>query len=203
MGHAIATFLTFGKVYRIKLNSDASGYTESGHNWWVGRVITAMVGYPFATAFSGLLLYLCVHETYKAAVWILLIMLIMAVVLWMRDLTSLIWTSSIIVLLIISLKFNINIEWVIGIGTRIVLLDSIRSSINILKISFRDPQNAGDATVLSALTFVPPQVWGIIFAASSIVIATYTVLTLSDNWTGIDYFAKVVNAYYLLTDLIL
>lgn len=58
-----------------------------------------------------------------------------------------------------------------------VFVQSIISAFVILKLSVTDRKNAGDATNLANITFIPTLVWGTLFFVQSIGAASYIVKT--------------------------
>jgi hypothetical protein len=194
-GHGIFALVTLGGINRIKLNSDTSGYAITTSKWWVGRLVTAFAGYPFSTFFPSLMLYLLYKQQAAAVLWTLSIMLAVAILLWLRDLLSLAWALPITTIFILALRYSWNLDWLLFILMVIILVDSISSTFTIAKLSLRDHKNAGDATAMSELTFIPAQVWGIIFIGTSFTIAIYTLSALL-GWVP-DYYAVTID---FLTD---
>lgn len=177
-GHALFSMITFGGVHRIKLNSDTSGYAITTSKWWIGRVITAFAGYPFSTLFSSFMLYLLYKHQAIAVLWTITIILVLSIILWLRDLLSLAWSLPITIIFILALRYSLNVDWLMYILMVIILIDSISSTFTVAKLSIRDHTNAGDASSLSKLTFIPSQVWGLIFIVCSLSITIYTFLAI-------------------------
>ncbi|MEV5027894.1 M50 family metallopeptidase [Paenibacillus sp. LPE1-1-1.1] len=192
IGHALFSILSFGGVRRIKLNADTSGYAEVMSTWWGGRVITAFSGYPFASIFPSFMLYLLFRGYGRIVLWILTVMLCLSVLLWLRDILSLIWSAPLIAGFILAIKYDVSLDWPLYILMTVILVDSMSSSIIIAHLSFSDYRNAGDATDLFELTLIPPQVWGILFFLISTTIIAYTPLIM----VGVvpDYYSIVIES---------
>lgn len=105
-------------------------------------------------------------------------MFVVSIILWLRDLLSLAWSLPIIIIFILALRYSLNVDWLMYILMVIILIDSISSTFTVAKLSIRDHTNAGDASSLSKLTFIPSQIWGLIFIVCSLSITIYTFLVI-------------------------
>ncbi|WP_307555716.1 M50 family metallopeptidase [Paenibacillus sp. V4I5] len=192
-GHAFMALLTGGQVYRIKLNMDTSGFAQTGSKWWIGRFLTVISGYPFSALFPCFMIFLILNNEYVTAYWTLAMMLAITIVLWLRDLFSLIWAGSVLLILALLIKYGMDVKWLIFIVMSIAIVNSIKSAWNVFVLSIQDYRKAGDATALSQMTLVPVGIWGGLFFVSSITIVCYSVLI---------YMGVVDNLYLKLLDLI-
>lgn len=189
-GHAFMSLLTGGQVYRIKLNMDTSGFAQTGSKWWIGRFLTVISGYPFSALFPCFMIYLILKEEYVIVYWTLATILAITIVLWLRDLFSLVWAGSVLLLLTVLIKYDMDVKWLIFLVMNIALINSIKSAWVVFVLSIKDYRNAGDATALSQLTFVPVLVCGGLFFVSSITIVCYSILI----YLGVtsDYYLKFI-----------
>jgi hypothetical protein len=178
IGHALMAIATFGQVYRIKLNYDTSGHAITGSRWWVGRILTTFAGYPFSVLFPSVMLYLIYHHESNAVLLILIILLSMAILLWIRDILSLLWCASILAIFIMLLKYNVNIESAMIVVMTISFSAAVRSAHTIIMLSFNQSENSGDAYSLSQSTLIPPQIWGLLFFLIAVIVPMYTILLL-------------------------
>jgi hypothetical protein len=148
-GHAFMALLTGGQVYRIKLNMDTNGFAQTGSKWWIGRFLTVISGYPFSALFPCFMIYLILKEEYVIVYWTLATMLAITIVLWLRDLFSLVWAGSVLLLLTVLIKYDMDVKWLIFLIMNIALINSIKSAWVVFVLSIKDYRNAGDATALS------------------------------------------------------
>lgn len=199
-GHAFAALLTGGQVYKIKLNMDTSGFAQTGSKWWIGRFLTVLSGYPFSTLFPCFMIFLILNDNYVTVYWTLAIMLAITIVLWLRDLFSLIWAGSVLLALTLLIKFDMDVKWLIFLVMSISLINSIKSAWVVFVLSIKDSRSAGDATALSQLTWIPALVWGGLFFVTSITIFCYSILTYmgaADN-----YYSKFIELIKALVDMV-
>jgi len=171
VGHQLASLLTFGKAHHIQLFSNTEGLALSSHQFWIGRFITALAGYVFASLMASIFFFLIYKSRYKIIIYILLAILGISLVFWVRNWYGLFWiiTFSVgFVWMLLKTKGPV-IENVILFLVSIIFIESITSAFEIMYISFTTPSDAGDASSLSRLTYlIPSQVWGILFFTQSL-----------------------------------
>lgn len=171
VGHAIVAILTGGKVDKIELFANTEGTAWSSSRFWIGRVLTSLAGYPAASATAFLFLYLIDNQKYLYILIILLVVLIFSLVFWIRNLYGFFWVvtfSSIFVALILYGNAVLVVNVLLFI-TAIIFVESISSAFTILKLSFTQPTDAGDATSLwKSIIFIPSPIWGILFFVQSL-----------------------------------
>lgn len=173
-GHAVVSLLTFGKIEEIELFRNTEGTAWVANKFWIGRVLTSAAGYPFASLTSLLFLYLMKNGNYFYVFIILAFIVLFSLVFWIRNFYGILWAVSSLVLLYLLLMYvnQFFTKTTLMLITSFVLVESVKSAWIILKLSFKTPLDAGDATSLwKSILFIPPQVWGLIFFSQSIVIA--------------------------------
>lgn len=197
-GHASVALLTGGQVYKVKLNMDTSGFAQTGSKWWIGRFLTVISGYPFSTLFPCFMIFLILNDEYVTVYWTLAIMLAITIFLWLRDFFSLIWAGSVLLTLTLLIKYEMDVNWLIFLVMSISLINSIKSAWVVFVLSIKDYRNAGDATALSQLTWIPALVWGGLFFVSSITIVCYSILI----YMGVvdNYYLKFIELIKTLVD---
>lgn len=171
VGHQLASLLTFGKAHHIQLFSNTEGIAFSSHRFWIGRFITALAGYVFASLMASIFFFLVYKERYNIIIYILITILGISLLFWVRNWYGLFWIitfSAGFVWLLMKTKGSL-IKNVVLFLVSIIFIESITSAFEIMYISFIFPANAGDATSLSRLTYlIPTQVWGIFFFIQSL-----------------------------------
>lgn len=157
LSHGLAAIVTWGKIGRIKLNWDGSGWcsTRGGSRFFI-----LIMGYTGA-ALWGSYLYLV---GFKAGVdggetllHIELGLLLFTTIFWVRDPITLIITATLATVFAIALFF----PWVEFMPILIqfmgiyVVLNAIRAPLHLI-----DGQHVGDGAALADLTFIFPEgVW--------------------------------------------
>lgn len=156
ISHGLSAVLTGGKIHGISLSFDGSGLcTTSGGIHFV----VAFCGYA-GSAIWGMLIYRCAGAlspaNTKIMAAIMVAMLAITVVLWARDVSTLIILAVLLVTyslpLIKSLWMSIS-AFIQLVGVY-VLLESIRSPLYLL-----DGRDLGDGATLAQLTWIPEIVW--------------------------------------------
>lgn len=180
-GHAIAAILTEGKVHKIKLFSNTEGLAQTAHPNWIGKFVTSLSGYVFSSFIAFLFLYLISIEQYYWVLFIIIAMLLLGLLFWIRNLFGFFWIITFCTGFgfLIWYGNTIVVLCVILFITATILVQSIHSAFQILHLSFKRPDEAGDATNLAEATFIiPAQLWGIFFFLQS----------LYFGWKGIQAF---------------
>lgn len=157
LSHGLAAILTRGKIGRIKLNWDGSGWCSTRGG---SRLFILLMGYTGAALWGGYL-YLAgfkVGVTGSATLLqIELGILAFTTLFWVRDVITLIITATLASVFAIALFF----PWVDFIPLLIqfmgiyVVLNAIRAPLHLI-----DGQHVGDGAALSDLTLIFPEgVW--------------------------------------------
>ncbi|MDD4575537.1 MAG: M50 family metallopeptidase [Bacteroidales bacterium] len=163
--HALVAFLFSGKIQSVKLFSNTEGeITISGNNKIV-QFLTALAGYPLS-ALSGMgILFLVMNDYQDVALWILTAFASVLLLLFVRNLYGVIWLIVFMGINLSALLFEIYpLMSLLGlIYTFIIITEAAHSVFSLLVLSIRNPKMAGDATVLSKLTFLPAVFWALCF----------------------------------------
>ena len=171
VGHQLASLVTFGKAHHIHLFSNTEGLALSSHRFWIGKFITALAGYVFASFMACIFFLLIYKGRYDIVIYMLLSILGISLVFWVRNWYGFFWIITFSAGFIWLLwKTNAPVmEYVVLFLVSIIFIESITSAFEIMYISFTTPSNAGDASSLSRLTYlVPSQVWGVLFFTQSL-----------------------------------
>jgi len=166
--HAFLALVTSGKVYKMTLHYDLSGSVLNSTSNWLARVLTTYAGYTGPCLVSYLLYYFLQNKLYD---YILISFLIMAIVsfIFIRNWYGFIWLSGFISLLIycgLSKNEQLIMHSMMFLSA-IVLVGTVYSGYRVLLISFKEPRENHDASILAKYTFLPAQFWGVIFCAQS------------------------------------
>jgi hypothetical protein len=169
-GHSFSSLLTGGVVHRIDLFANTEGVATTGSRWWLGRVITSLAGYPYASFMAYIFYYFLLSEKYDLLFYGLAVIVILNLILWVRNLYGIIWLISLISLLG-GLHYVGNEQYIeyslLFIGS-ILLVDSIASALVIFILSLKNPNDAGDTTNLKNSTLISARFWGLLFLSQSL-----------------------------------
>jgi hypothetical protein len=164
-GHVLMALLTGTKISKINLFSDTSGET---HIVTVGKIKTMLVawmGYPFSSAMAWLSFW-AVSSNYKQ-IFIIVLCLVICIFLiaYIRNGFGIFWAISFILIngYLLYKKQTVVLDILATIYADILFLSSLFSCFIILYLSFKCPDRAGDATEISKVTHIPPQIIAIIF----------------------------------------
>lgn len=170
-GHAFVSKLTGGHIEKIELFHNTEGIAWSSNPFWLGRVLTGLAGYTFASGIAYLFLYMIDKELYNYVFIILFSVISFSLLFWVRNMYGLLWSITILGLLwaLVGLENQMLTENILFLITSIILIESIVSSFVIFKLSFSQPFNAGDATLLwKSVIFIPAPIWGALFLVQSL-----------------------------------
>ncbi|NRF96122.1 M50 family metallopeptidase [Paenibacillus frigoriresistens] len=173
--HCLIALLFSGKVHSISLFSDTSGVATVSTRNWLSRVLVSYAGYTGSSSAAIGLYFALFKGRYELILISFILLLIVCLLFWIRNLYGFIWTISFVCIIgfIVYKDFSILILHVSFLLSAIVLAQSVSSSFIILKLSLRDSKNAGDATSLANATFIPAQLWGLLFFVQSLYSAYY------------------------------
>lgn len=169
-GHIVMSLLTFGKAYKIELFANTEGVATTGSRFWLGKVLTSMAGYPFASFMAFVFYYFFVQAQFDVLFYGLAVVVVINLLLWVRNWYGIIWLISFIGLLggLYYLGNNTYIQYALFFVGAIMLVESIASAFTILRLSFKTPNDAGDTTNLRKYTWLSARFWGILFFSQSL-----------------------------------
>ncbi|MFZ2620626.1 MAG: M50 family metallopeptidase [Alphaproteobacteria bacterium] len=181
LSHALAAVLTWGRVGRIKLNFDGSGWCTTGGG---SRLIILLAGYTGAAFWGGGLYILgWLSQHYGAGgnamplIYFQLGVLAVAVVLWVRDPLTLIILGFAGALYGLPAYYPALHEYsgfIVQFIGLYVLLNAIRAPLHLL-----DARHMGDGAMLFDMTFIPEFVWVFLwFAFACAILLGIAILTL-------------------------
>ncbi|VAX13608.1 hypothetical protein MNBD_GAMMA24-1634 [hydrothermal vent metagenome] len=160
ISHGLMALLTGGAIHNVSLNFDGSGVCTSSGGI---RFLVSFSGYA-GSALWGLLIYSIANSLSKTRAKLLVgtiaIMLAITLVLWARNL------STIVILIVLLLMYTIplykslwiSVKFFIQLVAIFVLLDAIRSPLYLL-----DGRAIGDGANLASLTGLPELFWVVVW----------------------------------------
>lgn len=177
-GHALTTLLTGGRNKSISLFKNGSGLAVSGTPSSFSRFFVLLSGYTSASA-TGYGLYFALSCGYVSLVfWFFSCLILINLIFWIRNWFGFAWLLSLLgvfSLLYFYAKPQI-IETVLLFFAFVLIIESSKSAWAILKLSYKNPANAGDATYLRDLTKVPALFWGVLFFVQGCFFAGLSIL---------------------------
>ncbi|GLS84747.1 M50 family metallopeptidase [Paraferrimonas haliotis] len=168
ISHALATVFTAGTVTSLHLYLNGSGLCFSQGGW---STLIAFSGYAGASLWGAAILVISAKP--KFAKWVcslILVLLVVSLLLWVRDLLTAIIVIGFVALFGFSMRFPSN-RWLalaMQLVGMTVLLNAIKSPLYLLLTHKR-----GDAFMLSQLTYVPALVWIVMWFSISLVLLWY------------------------------
>lgn len=172
-GHAIAALLLNGKVYSIKLFSNTAGEALTGQRGWISNVIISYSGYTFSSI-TAYACFILLHKGYMSFIlYALLLIALLNLILWIRNMYGAIWLVSFIALCGWSLhsgssSVQTNLAFFLS---SVLLTQSVSSALQIFMLSVVRRKSAGDATSLAHYTKIPAFIWGFLFFAQALYVA--------------------------------
>jgi hypothetical protein len=176
-GHAFAAILSSGDVIHVELGSDTSGsaYTKSGSK--LKALFVSFSGYPFAAAFSGLLIALSVGHQYKWVFYILLTVALLNLAFFVRNTYGLAWlfTFSGLILFVFWIGNNM-LSYIFALAVSLISLsETVFSTLIILYLGFSRPRKAGDLTNLAKISGIPAAIWALLITLLVTILVYYTI----------------------------
>ncbi|MBU0489258.1 MAG: M50 family metallopeptidase [Bacteroidetes bacterium] len=164
-GHAVFTLLSSGTIHKIELSKDSSGITMSGNLRKVGKVITALAGYPFASGFAVLLFYfVSTNRIFEAGIVITAITVI-NLLFWVRNTFGIVW-----LILFAGIQwalYYLNLPLVsffyIALAAFLLLFESLAKAWTQFRLSVTQSSQSGDAYLLQKLLVLPAFFWAMVF----------------------------------------
>ncbi|MDE5055265.1 M50 family metallopeptidase [Niallia taxi] len=181
IGHGLAAILCGGRLKQIHLYANTEGVALTTHTDWFSKFITSLAGYIFTSVFGLFSIWIISIGATKLLILIYLCFLVLTLLLWIRNFYGFIWIVSFsglfLLLLIYADKFYI--EHVLQLITCIILTESLKSAFIIMYLSFKQPQEAGDATSLKQITkLIPSFIWGLLFFVQSLYFGWQAILII-------------------------
>lgn len=161
ISHGIAALLTGGSIIKIELFPNGSGLctTQGGINFLI-----TFCGYAGATFWGWLLFKLAKSHQRSAQVisGLMIALLLASIVLWARDLLTIIILSSLAVMFVFIIKMRRlkYLQLLMKFFGLSVLLNSLFSPTYLF-----DGRNLGDGAALSSMTMIPEVIWVVIWCA--------------------------------------
>lgn len=162
--HAVLALLTSGEVHEMNLHFDTSGFVIASPDSEEGGLITTFGGYTLPCIIS-IACYILLDLQYASFVLVLFVAMAALSFVFIRNWYGFFWLTGFIMLLVaVYMKTTpVIIEHVAMFLTGILFAGSVYGGWRICVMSFMSPDDAGDATSLAERTFIPAQIWGIIF----------------------------------------
>jgi hypothetical protein len=169
-GHAIISMLFSGEVDEIKLNADTSGSAKTKSKYWIGKVLTSLVGYPASCFTAWLFFYLINKGKIDYVLYSLIGVALINIVLWVRNAFGIIWILLFLLACFCLLYYpHPTVKMVtVLFFSGIILIQSFTSTIVLFVISIKQSNKAGDAKNLQEFMFLPAAIWALFFIAVAI-----------------------------------
>jgi len=170
LGHGLLSLGTSGKVHRIELFSDAAGVAVTSSKGWFSCFMVSIAGYPFGAVTGWFMLTQLRHVNNEYMAYIVLGVYTLSLLLWVRNKYGIIWLLANIALVASAVYFR-QFHWssvyffVVG---SFILIESVWSCLILLYLSAENPRDAGDATDLRDLTYLPAILWALFFTIVSL-----------------------------------
>lgn len=187
-GHAIVSLLFSGEVDAITLNADTSGSAKTKSKYWIGKVLTSLVGYPASCFAAWLFFYFIDKGKTDYVLYFLICVALINIVLWVRNTFGIIW---ILVFLLACFCLLYYPHPIVKMGTvvffsSIILLQSFTSTIVLFIISIKQSNKAGDAKNLQEFMFLPAAIWALFFIAVAL-FTSYQCVLLFPCFSGLTF----------------
>lgn len=162
--HALMAILTFGKAKSIQIFSNGEGLAVSATGSWFSRTAITLAGYIGASVIAYGFVHLLVEGQLQ---WIFYLFSGIAVftLLYIRNFFGFFYVGLLNVSWAVILYYDAY-YWQQLLTYYIVIVClaySLYSATVVMYLSWKSPDEAGDATNMKKLTYIPAQVWGVLF----------------------------------------
>jgi len=194
-GHTIMTLLTDGNVLKVELFSDTSGVTITQSKGKAGQFFVAFAGYPFASAMAYVLMFLLFNAYFNAIILIIAVIALINVIFFVRNAHGVLWILIFLSLVFINFRYGYKESTMLFaiILSGIVFMESVWSSLVLLRIAFKKPKDAGDAAILHKTSGVDARIWALLFFGFSVFVA-YKVIIIYVRF-DFDILIKNLNVF--------
>jgi len=169
IGHGLAAIVTGGAIIRIQLFADGAGLctTQGGSAFFI-----SFFGYAGAILWGGLIYSFAGQHQRLAQFFSAFIILLLSasILLWVRDLLTIIILASLITMFIMTIKLKrlTMLQKFVQLLGIIVLLNSLFSPLYLL-----DGRNLGDGATLSSSTGIPEVLWVTIWSGLALAMIVF------------------------------
>ena len=192
-GHAIVTLVLSGQVMYIELYVDHSGITQTSvtNHWAI--IPIALAGYATASLFAWFLFSMYAQGNQRFGLMIVMAVALLSLVFFVRNGFGISWLIGFVGLTILLLAFTgktITNYYYLFISF-LVLEESVFGPLSLSVYAFYAPRRAGDASILSSVTFVPAMVWAIGFTLFSLLCAKWAIQAFAGRKSKVKYGSEV------------
>ena len=175
ISHGIAALVTGGEIMRIQLFANGAGLctTRGGLSF-----VISFFGYAGATFWGWLLFKLAnSHQRTAQVVSGLMIVLLLASLIFVRDLLTIIIISSLAVMFVFTIKMRrlYTLQLLLKFFGLSILLNSLFSPTYLF-----DGRDLGDGAALASMTMVPELVWVLLWCVLAVA-ALYSLIKMNKN----------------------
>jgi len=176
ISHGISALVTGGQIINIQLFATGAGLctTQGG----IGFFIT-FFGYAGATVWGWLIFKLANSHQRTAQIFsgVMIVLLLTSIVLWARDLLTMIIIGSLAVMFVFTVKMRklYYLQLLLKFFGLSILLNSLFSPTYLF-----DGRDLGDGAALASMTMVPELVWVLLWCVLAIV-ALYSLIKSNKN----------------------
>ncbi|MES2837573.1 MAG: M50 family metallopeptidase [Bacteroidota bacterium] len=165
--HAFMALFTNAEVVRINLFSDSSGSALTKSKYWISKFLVSVAGYAGASVAGYFLWKLFLHNQLTIVFFVFILLAIINLIFWVRNWYGIIWLLVFIGILATSFLYLplFYHRFILLFFLSSIIINSLSSAFVLLRISFKEPKQAGDAANLKLFTFIPAIVWSLLFFA--------------------------------------
>ena len=167
------------KIHKIELFSNTSGAAITQSNNKFSQFLISISGYPLSS-FSAFVFFYFIHQQNYYIILITLAALsLINLIFFVRNAYGIFWVISFLLILLSVLYFDDEfMKFAISVFfSSIILTESTISAFQILIISYRNPQESGDAFNLKKITFLPSIFWALLFVIQAVFFLYITVFS--------------------------
>ncbi|MDR1005462.1 MAG: M50 family metallopeptidase [Bacteroidales bacterium] len=171
LSHACIAIFLQSQVKQIKLNNNASGNCAIQPKSRLVNIIILLAGYSFCGILPYVIFFLISKDFEFPLLCLIIALSALALIRWIKNRFGRIWTSIFIILNLTFAFVPALDDWqkyLLALYAILIGLDNFFSCLTLIKLAYKSPKAAGDATLLKKNTSIPAIIWALGFLAISI-----------------------------------
>ncbi|MBX7182039.1 MAG: M50 family metallopeptidase [Bacteroidia bacterium] len=189
VSHALAALVLSQEVKHIHLEKDLSGTAFVGGGNKLSNTLIALVGYLGASSIGFAWSLLLIKGKFSYFPFFLFPIGVVSLLFWIRNSFGILWILGQLAVLggLYFYSQPVLLTLFCGIVTWSLVGEAFYSNWIILKLSYSNPKQAGDSTLLHKFTSIPSLFWGILFFTFGFYLFLSSIGLLFWKWVHLPY----------------
>lgn len=173
--HGFMALFLDGHTEKISLEMDASGSAWTGVRGRFRKMMVSYAGYTGSSIMTLICFFFLWNGLETTILCAFIGLVLFSAFCWIRNLYGFLWSVGLIGVVAACLYYQV--DWFFSYGAYVIsvvlLIEQHYCAHIILKLSFRTPERAGDATNLRLATGISARFWGVLFYIQATVVSLW------------------------------